>query len=346
MRGVNPNEVGRRGIGQRARQRPDLAVSAGVLVLLLLAIVSLKSGAIALSWADFFALLVGREPSVPVLRTVLFELRLPRVLMAIIAGGALALSGAVMQALFRNPLAEPTLIGISAGASLGAVSALLLGLTSFFYAGLAGFAGATIATIVAYVVGRRYPGVAGLLLAGIAINAFALSLVSLLVTFASDAQFRSFAFWSLGSLTRASWSGLIWLLPWSLLLSLWLCMRWRVLNALLLGERETHHLGFDLVPVRRELIVVICLLVGPLVAVTGGIAFVGLVVPHILRIWLGADHRLLLPLSWVGGASALLIADWLARMVVVPAELPVGVMTSLVGGPFFLWLLLRSSRRL
>jgi iron complex transport system permease protein len=117
------------------------------------------------------------------------------------------------------------------------------------------------------------------------------------------------------------------------------------LNALLLGERETHHLGFDLVRVRRELIIVMCLLVGPLVAVTGGVAFIGLVVPHVLRIWRGADHRLLLPLSWFGGAMALLVADILARVLVMPAELPVGVITSLVGGPFFLWLLIRSTRR-
>ena len=327
------------------RGSPLRVLAICTVVLIGLIVVSLKAGGLALSWSEFFSLLLGHQASDPVMRTVLFELRLPRVLFAVIVGGALALSGAVMQALFRNPLAEPTLIGISAGASLGAVSALLLGFGGLLYTGLAGFVGAIIATFAAYLVGRRYPGVAGLLLAGIAINAFALSLVSLLVTFASDAQFRSFAFWSLGSLTRASWSSLVWLLPWSVLLSLWLCTRWRVLNALLLGERETHHLGFDLVRVRRELITVICLLVGPLIAVTGGVAFIGLVVPHVLRLWRGADHRLLLPLSWVGGAIALLLADGLARLVIVPAELPVGVITSLVGGPFFLWLLLRSAQR-
>lgn len=317
----------------------------GGLVLLGLALVSLRAGAVDLAWRDFFALLLGRDVDDPLLRTVLFDLRLPRVLFAIIVGGALALSGAVMQALFRNPLAEPTLIGISSGASLGAVTALLLGFGSLLYTGLAGFAGAMLASFSAYLVGRRYAGVAGLLLAGIAINAFALSMVSLLITFASDTQFRSFAFWSLGSLTRASWASLSWLLPWSLVLSFLLVVRWRVLNALLLGEREAYHLGFELKRVRRTLIILICLLVGPLVAVTGGIAFIGLVIPHIFRIWLGADHRLLLPMSWMGGAIALLLADGLARMVVMPAELPVGVITSLVGGPFFLWLLLRNHQK-
>ena len=318
-------------------------LSGAMLILFCLTLLSLRAGAVDVSWSDFFALISGRETGDPILQTVLFELRLPRVLFAIIVGGALALSGAVMQALFRNPLAEPTLIGISSGASLGAVTALLFGFGSVLATGLAGFTGAMIATVAAYLVGRRMPGVAGLLLAGIAINAFALSVVSLLITFTSDTQFRSFAFWSLGSLTRASWSSLVWLLPWSVLLSLWLVLRWRVLNALLLGEREAQHLGFDLKRVRLELIFGICLLVGPLVAVTGGIAFIGLVMPHVVRLWLGADHRLLLPMSWVGGAAALLLADGLARLVLMPAELPVGVITSLVGGPFFLWLLL--SRR-
>jgi iron complex transport system permease protein len=314
-----------------------------MLILFCLTLLSLRAGAVDVSWSDFFALISGRETGDPILQAVLFELRLPRVLFAIIVGGALALSGAVMQALFRNPLAEPTLIGISSGASLGAVAALLFGFGSVLATGLAGFTGAMVATVAAYLVGRRMPGVAGLLLAGIAINAFALSVVSLLITFTSDTQFRSFAFWSLGSLTRASWSSLVWLLPWSVLLSLWLVLRWRVLNALLLGEREAQHLGFDLKRVRLELIFGICLLVGPLVAVTGGIAFIGLVMPHVVRLWLGADHRLLLPMSWMGGAAALLLADGLARLVLMPAELPVGVITSLVGGPFFLWLLL--SRR-
>lgn len=322
-----------------------LLLIGAMLMLLGWALIALRAGAVDMSWSDFFALLLGRENVDPLLQTVLFELRLPRVLFAIIVGGALALSGTVMQALFRNPLAEPTLIGISAGASLGAVTALMLGFGSVLATGFAGFAGAIIATFSAYLIGRRDPGVAGLLLAGIAINAFALSLVSVLITFASDTQFRSFSFWSLGSLTRASWPGLVWLLPWSVLISLWLISRWRVLNALLLGEREALHLGFALNRVRRELIIAICLLVGPLVAVTGGIAFIGLVMPHILRRWLGADHRLLLPMSWLGGAMALLLADGLARLVVMPAELPVGVITSLVGGPFFLWLLLRGTPR-
>ncbi len=314
------------------------------LVLLIIMLLALKSGAVPMRWSELFSVVGFGSDLDSFKRSVFLELRLPRVLFAAVAGGALALSGAVMQALFRNPLAEPGLVGISAGASLGVVLSLLLGFSSTLFTGLAGFAGAMLATLSAYGLGRRYPGVAGLLLAGIAINATMLSLVSLVTTFISESQFRSFGFWSLGSLARASWDHVGWLMPWALLCSVLLCSQWRVLNALLLGEREAHHLGFDIARARRNLILLIALLVGPLVAATGGIAFIGLVIPHILRRWIGADHRALLTLSWIAGAIALVLADWIARIVVLPAELPVGVITSLIGGPFFIALLLRTAK--
>lgn len=314
------------------------------LVLLIIMLLALKSGAVPMRWSELFSVVGFGSDLDSFKRSVFLELRLPRVLFAAVAGGALALSGAVMQALFRNPLAEPGLVGISAGASLGVVLSLLLGFSSTLFTGLAGFAGAMLATLSAYGLGRRYPGVAGLLLAGIAINATMLSLVSLVTTFISESQFRSFGFWSLGSLARASWDHVGWLMPWALFCSVLLCSQWRVLNALLLGEREAHHLGFDIARARRNLILLIALLVGPLVAATGGIAFIGLVIPHILRRWIGADHRALLPLSWIAGAIALVLADWIARIVVIPAELPVGVITSLIGGPFFIALLLRTAK--
>ena len=318
-----------------------IGASLGLLTIMLLA---LKSGAVPIRWSELFAAMGFGSDLDVFKRSVFLELRLPRVLFAAVAGGALALSGAVMQALFRNPLAEPGLVGISAGASLGVVLSLLLGFGSAWFSGIAGFAGALLATLAAYGLGRRYPGVAGLLLAGIAINATMMSLVSLVTTFISESQFRSFGFWSLGSLARASWEHVGWLIPWALFCSLLLCKQWRVLNALLLGEREAHHLGFDVARARRSLILLIALLVGPIVAATGGIAFIGLVIPHILRRWIGADHRALLPLSWIAGAIALVLADWIARGVVMPAELPVGVITSLVGGPFFIALLLRNAK--
>ncbi|MGL6042210.1 MAG: FecCD family ABC transporter permease [Deefgea sp.] len=274
-------------------------------------------------------------------RDVLLDIRLPRVLLAALAGGVLALAGATMQALFRNPLAEPSLIGISSGASLGAVMAIVLGGGSFAILAPAAFIGSLIATALAYHLGRRYPGMAGLLLAGIAINAICGSLIGLFTYLADDNELRSLTFWNMGSLAGASWQRLAILAPFLLLISLCIMRYWRAMNALLLGEREAHHLGFEIKGLRRILITLTALLIGPLVAATGGIGFVGLVVPHCVRMVLGADHRRLLPASFLLGAMALLLADWLARIAVQPAELPIGVITSLIGGPFFLALLLR-----
>ncbi len=319
-------------------------LSVAFLLLLLVSLLALKAGAVALSWSEFLSLLRQPVAADELQRMVVFQLRLPRILFAALVGGALALSGTAMQALFRNPLAEPGLVGLSAGAALGTVLALSMGLSGLLWTGLAGFFGGLLAMVGAYFLGRRFTGLAGMLLAGMAMNACAMSLVSLLISYASDAQLRSFSFWSLGSLTRANWTMVSVFLPWTLLWSAMICYHWRALNALLLGEREAHHLGFDLLRLRRIMIASIALLVGPLVAVTGGVAFVGLVVPHLLRLRLGADHRLLLPLSALVGAAVLVLADWLSRVVVLPAELPVGVVTSLVGGPYFLWLLARAPR--
>ncbi|MCB5195633.1 FecCD family ABC transporter permease [Deefgea salmonis] len=273
-------------------------------------------------------------------RDVLLEIRLPRVLFAALAGGVLALAGATMQALFRNPLAEPGLIGISSGASLGAVCAIVLGGGSFAILAPAAFLGSILATALAYHLGRRYAGMAGLLLAGIAINAICGSLMGLFTYLADDNQLRSLTFWNMGSLAGASWQRLAMLAPFLLLISIWIMRYWRAMNALLLGEREALHLGFAIKGLRRKLIVLVALLIGPLVAATGGIGFVGLVVPHCARMLLGADHRRLLPASFLLGAIALVLADYIARIAVAPAELPIGVVTSLIGGPFFLWLLL------
>jgi iron complex transport system permease protein len=304
-----------------------------------------SSGAVRIPLAELPALLWGQPaPGSELWRNVLIDIRLPRVLFALVAGAALAVSGAAMQALFRNPLAEPGLIGISAGGALGAVGAIVLTSGGFWILAPAAFAGSLLATFCAYVLGRRVPGVAGLLLAGIAINAVAGSLIGLFTFVANDAQLRDLTFWSMGSLAGANWTLLAFLGPWVLLMSLWLMGQWRVMNALLLGEREAQHLGYALKRVRAQLVLACALMIGPLVAATGGIAFVGLVVPHLVRMTLGANHRWLLPACVLGGALALVLADWLSRIAAVPAELPIGLVTSLVGGPFFLWLLARGRR--
>lgn len=309
------------------------------------ALAASSSGAVRIPLGELPSLLWGQPaPGNELWRNVLIDIRLPRVLFALVAGAALAVSGASMQALFRNPLAEPGLIGISAGGALGAVGAIVLTSGGFWILAPAAFAGSLLATFCAYALGRRVPGVAGLLLAGIAINAVAGSLIGLFTFVANDAQLRDLTFWSMGSLAGANWTLLAFLGPWVLLMSLWLMGQWRVMNALLLGEREAQHLGYALKRVRAQLVLACALMIGPLVAATGGIAFVGLVVPHLVRMTLGANHRWLLPACVLGGALALVLADWLSRVAVVPAELPIGLVTSLVGGPFFLWLLARGRR--
>ena len=329
----------------RIDARRRTALFALTALLLCVAAAAMSSGAMQTAWLDVWAILLGQDSQVDALaRSVLLDVRLPRVLFAALSGMALAVTGAVMQALFRNPLAEPGLIGISAGGALGAVAAIVLTAGGFWILAPAAFAGSLAATALAYVLGSRVAGVAGLLLAGVAINTIAASVIGLLTTVANDAQLRDLTFWSMGSLSDARWNVLVFLGPWTLAWTVWLLSQWRVLNALLLGEREAQHLGWPLVVIRRRLIVVTSLIVGPLVAATGGIAFIGLVVPHVVRLALGADHRWLLPGCMLAGALALTLADWLCRVVVMPAELPIGLVTSLVGGPFFIWLLARGRR--
>lgn len=320
--------------------QPVLALLLCCLVLAVLA--ASASGAVSIPWDRYPRLLWGElGPEDVLLHKVLVDIRLPRVLFSAMTGAALAVTGVTMQALFRNPLAEPGLVGISSGAALGAVFAIVMTAGGFLLIASAAFCGSLAATFLAYSIGRRYQGVAGLLLAGIAINTIAGSAIGVFTYLADDAQLRDLTFWSMGSLAGADWPALLWLGPWTALLLSYLCRQWRVLNALLLGEREAAHLGFELVTVRRRLIVATALVIGPLVAVTGGIGFVGLVVPHLIRMVLGAHHRYLLPASVLAGALVLTLADWLARVVASPAELPIGLVTSLVGGPFFFWLLSR-----
>lgn len=301
------------------------------------------SGAIDIPLAAIPRLLTDAAtgPESALWRNVLLDLRLPRVLFAATCGAGLALAGAAMQALFRNPLAEPGLVGMSLGGALGAVAAIVLGASGFLAIAPAAFVGSLGATALAYSLGQRHSGVASMLLAGIAINAICGALIGLFSALATDEQLRSLTFWNLGSLAGADWDMLAFLAPWTLLMAALLLREWRALNALLLGVREAHHLGFPLAALRRRLIVLTALMVGPLVAATGTIVFVGLVVPHLVRLVLGADHRWLLPNTLLGGALALTLADWVSRVVVIPAELPIGIVTGLVGGPFFLWLLMR-----
>lgn len=317
------------------------------IVLLAAVIGASSSGAVAIPWSNLPRLLFGPlQPGDDLAQRILIDIRIPRVLFSSLNGAALAVAGVTMQALFRNPLAEPGLVGISSGAALGAVLAIVLTAGGFITIATAAFAGSVCATWVAYTMGRRFHGIAGLLLAGIAINTIAGSAIGLLTYMADDTQLRDLTFWSMGSLSGGTWKTLGLLAPPVLLIILYLCRQWRVMNALLLGEREASHLGFQIASIRRRLIVATALLVGPLVAVTGGIGFIGLIVPHLVRLALGAHHRYLLPVSMLAGALILTLADWLARILISPAELPIGLVTSLVGGPFFFWLLTQARTRM
>ena len=279
------------------------------------------------------------------------QIRLPRALLGLCVGAVLALSGVAMQGLFRNPLADPGLIGLSSGAALGAAVAIVGGAAfgglpawlAPYLLSLCAFAGGLGVTALVYRLGRRngQTSVATMLLAGIALTALAGAAIGLFTYLADDATLRTLTFWNLGSLNGASYARLWPLLLVTAAVALWLPRRARALNALLLGESEARHLGFAVERLKRELVFCTALGVGAAVAAAGMIGFIGLVVPHLMRLLVGPDHRLLLPASALAGASLLLLADLLARLLLAPAELPIGIVTALIGAPFFIYLLLR-----
>jgi iron complex transport system permease protein len=314
------------------------------------ALLGITSGAMHLSTQDVLGALLRWIGGRPVQGddAIVLTLRLPRVLMAALVGAALACSGATMQGMFRNPLVEPGLIGVSSGSALGAISVIVLGgsfsatLSGSFGVTLAAFLGGLLATALVYAIGRRRPGTAMLLLAGVAINAIAMAGIGVLTYMASERQLRDLSFWTLGSLGGTDWLRLATVAPWMLLSLVLLPIYSRALNALLLGEREAVLLGYRTERLQQQLIALTALATSAAVAMCGVISFVGLLVPHALRIVWGPDHRLLLPASALGGAILLIGADAMARTIVAPAELPIGIITSLLGGPFFLWLLMRT----
>ena len=318
-----------------------------LLILMLVSAIGVTAvqGAYPISLLTLIDSVLGQRSLDVVSQHVLLDIRLPRIALAVVAGAALGVTGAAMQALFRNPLAEPGLVGLSSGASLGAVMAIILTSGGLLIIGGFAFLGALAATYLAYLLGMRSTSASGLLLAGIAINTIVFSLMGLMIVQASDVQLRDITFWNMGSLAGATWL-VLWVLSPLVLIGMGLLMsRWRVLNALLLGDRAAFHLGYNLKTIRWQLLTLVALTAGPLVAVTGGIGFVGLVVPHLVRMVLGADHRWVMPASALTGALALVLSDGVARVVMAPAELPIGLVTSLVGGPFFIWLLLKGRAR-
>ncbi|PIA66709.1 ABC transporter permease [Pseudomonas sediminis] len=294
---------------------------------------------------------LAADASVQQAELILAQIRMPRTLLGLAVGMVLALCGVAMQGLFRNPLADPGLVGVSSGAALGAAVAIVGGAAfgglpeafAPYLLSVCAFVGGLLVTALVYRLGRRdgQTHVATMLLAGIALTALAGAAIGLFTYLADDATLRTLTFWNLGSLNGASYARLWPLLLATLAVALWLPRRARALNALLLGESEARHLGFDVERLKRELVFCTALGVGAAVAAAGLIGFIGLVVPHLMRLLVGPDHRLLLPASALAGASLLLLADLVARLALAPAELPIGIVTALIGAPFFLYLLVR-----
>lgn len=315
---------------------------------------SAATGAVSIPYAELLAFFRGHTTPND---TVLWQLRLPRVLMALLVGGTLAVSGVLIQGLFRNPLADPGLVGVSSGAALGAVTVIVLagGFSLKFqwlqderYLPWAAFLGGFIVCVII----QRLASVGGqtsmatLLLAGVAINALAGAVIGLCTYLATDTQLRTLTFWTLGSLGGASWKTLFTLLPFCALVLAAAPFSARILNALALGEGEAGHLGIRVETAKRFLIFLVVVGVGACVALTGMIGFLGLVVPHVLRLLIGPDHRYLIPGSMLFGGLLLTMADTFSRIIVAPSELPIGIVTAAFGAPVFLALLWQQRRRL
>lgn len=332
---------------QWRRRIVPIALAAVALIVLL---VALGSGAMAIPVPRVLEILLGGDTAGALDATIVREIRLPRALAGAAIGAALAVAGAALQVLFRNPLADPALVGVSSGAALATAIALiapgLLGLAALPVgaAPIAAFAGGVAATLLALRLARRgaTTSVSRLILVGVAINAVAGAGTGLLSMLATDAQLRSLSFWLLGSLGGTTWRSAAIVAPVVLTVLALLLREHRRLDLLLLGEREARHLGVPVERVTRRLVVVAALGVGAAVAVSGMIGFVGLLVPHAVRLLIGPTHRLLLPTTALAGAALLPAADLLARSIAAPVELPIGAVMALLGGPAFLVLVARS----
>ena len=278
-------------------------------------------------------------------QNVLWNLRLPRLLLGLGTGAALGASGTALQGIFGNPLADPGILGVSGGASLGAVILLLTGLPqkAYWFLPLGAFAGAALASLLVGILGRSENDreQVRLLLAGVAVSLFCGALTAGLLSFAPDAIMRQYLFWTLGNLGVGTWQQAAVLLPLLLVVLLVLCLWGRPLNLLSLGEEQALALGLDAPRWRKQVLGWVSLLMGLAVCAGGNIGFVGLIIPHMLRLLTGPDHRSLLPLSALGGALFLVLCDSMGRALLPGGEIRVGIVTALFGAPYFLWLLRR-----
>ena len=338
-----------------SKTRAQNLIIAGLLAILgVLGLVSLSLGAYQIPFAQLLGVILDglgvQEVAAESQQVnVLLQIRLPRIVLATLIGGGLGIAGASLQGMFRNPLVEPGLIGVSSGSALFAVIYLVLiaGSTgiwktmSAFGLPLFAFVGGLIHVAAVYRLSRSEgkTETSTLILAGVAINALAGALIGLTLFYADDAALRSFTFWSLGDLGGASWTKVPTAFLLILIPSLFLFRDYRALNALSLGEHEAFHMGVNVKQVKIKLLITTALIVGVGVSLAGMIGFIGLIVPHLIRIGFGADHRLVLPGAFLLGAILMNLADLIARLIVIPAEMPIGVVTALIGAPFFIWLI-------
>lgn len=343
----------RRRPGLPLRPTPVLALLGGALVAACLlgaakGAYDIPAAEVLGSLARRLGLSIGTAPA-DTADSVLWQIRLPRVALAVVVGGTLGCAGTLMQGSFANPLAEPGIIGVSSGAALGAVLSIVLGVSVFgsWSVALAAFVGGLVTVVVVYRTARsgNRTEVVTLVLTGVAVNAMTGAVIGLAMYFSSDAELRSITFWNLGSVAQATWPKVAIVAPLALVglaVSLALAPR---LDLLSVGDRSARHLGVDVERLRVVVILTVALLTASAVAVAGIIAFVGLVVPHAVRMLIGPRHRALLVGSTLGGALVLVVADLVARTVAAPAEVPLGVLTALIGSPFFFYLLRRTRAR-
>ncbi len=336
----------------RARRPVFLA---SLLLLLVVAItLGLSLGSVPLPAKGVFSsLLMGPHPAElgepeDTWHAIVWTLRFPRVLLAFVEGVSLSLAGAVMQGLFRNPMADPYVLGVSSGASLGAVLGIAMGLgrsLGLWALPIVAFVGALITTGLVYALSthRGRTDTWTLLLSGIAVSSLISSIIALIMVVSRD-RIDEIVFWTMGALSRATWRSVGVAVPYTIPGVLLLWLNWGALNALSLGEEPAFHLGVSVERAKRTLLWTASLITAGSVAFTGPIGFVGLMVPHAVRLVAGPDHRWLLPLSALLGGNALILADLLARTLSPPMEIPVGVITALAGAPFFLYLLYRTRR--
>ena len=319
--------------------RFSLSVTAGLsLLLVILVMVAASQGALRIHFSQLFD---------DDYRDIWLNIRLPRVLLAVLVGAALATSGVIMQGLFRNPMADPGLLGVSSGSALMVGVSIVLpfsfpAVLLLYEQMIFAVAGSMVVCSVIFLIATHHRSMMPLLLAGIAINALSGAAIGILSYIGDDQQLRQLSLWMMGSLGQAQWPTLLVASSFALpALFITACYA-RTLNLLQLGDEEAHYLGVNVKKKRQQLLLLSSLLVGAAVSVSGVIGFIGLVIPHLIRMTTGADHRWLIPCSTLAGACLLLVADTLARTLVQPAEMPVGLLTSLIGGPWFLWLILRS----